>query len=165
MHHHLYPFYSSRGKCGPSTNLKSVSSRVHRRVCLSTAFRSFCSMISSFFMVWCRLVILGITGCSLNQRARPHFLWYFRRPCFSEYVGCVHLVDSPHFPMHLANVHSQGVHHHLKVYLPSSPSLKLSREFHIHLILPSSRARFQAAIPEGHYLPELTPAQRLAVVG
>ncbi|KAG2748206.1 hypothetical protein P692DRAFT_20834157 [Suillus brevipes Sb2] len=28
-----------------------------------------------------------------------------------------------------------------------------------------SRARFPTAIPEGHYLPELTPAQRLAVIG
>jgi hypothetical protein len=66
----------------PRRSLKSVSSRVPHRVCLSTTFRSFCSMISSFCMVWCRLVILRITGCSFNQHARPHFFVVISPPMF-----------------------------------------------------------------------------------
>jgi hypothetical protein len=64
MHRHLYPFFLYRAvSVIPRRTLKSVSSRVPRRACLLTAFRSFCSMVSLIFLwfsaAWSFLESLG----------------------------------------------------------------------------------------------------------
>lgn len=73
------------------------------------------------------------------------------------YVECIGLVKSPHF---LGTSYDSA-----SFSRRVTASLNLSREFAVYLVLSSSRARFSAVIPEGRYLPELTPAQRLVAIG